>query len=66
MRTEIDLTDEGDDLETASLSDEGDMLMRFGDVAIRMTYSQFFGWLERINAEMASIPDDPAPSKEEK
>lgn len=56
MRTQIDLTDEGDELETAAIGDHGDMVMIFGDVEIRMTYVQFFGWLERINTQMDAIP----------
>jgi hypothetical protein len=57
MKTQIDLTDEGDELETAVLGDDGDMIMTFGDVDVRMTYAQFFGWIERINAQINALPD---------
>lgn len=56
MKTQIDLTDEGDELETAAISDDGDMVLTFGDVAVRMSYSRFFGWLERINAQINALP----------
>lgn len=59
MKVQIDLTDEGDELESASVGDDGDMVMTFGEVEVRMTYAQFFGWLERINAQMDAIPDEP-------
>ncbi len=61
MKTTIDLTEdasfpEGDELPPSVLTDDGDTVLTFGDVSVRMTCLQFQRVLDAMNAWMNALP----------
>lgn len=62
----VDLTEDdprypiGDGLmpEVATIADAGHIAITFGETEIRMTYSQFDRFVERINAWRDAVPAD--------
>ena len=68
MRAEIDLTEDdpgispgdGNLPQPSIISDDGDILIQFSDVVIRVSYSQFDRILESMNAWRNAIgPEEP-------